>query len=588
MEKELRIKKEDLLNKYSIHYLFYILFVFVWYVVNFIRVNGNGGQWGAANEIIWVTFFLIACLRYGLKSFFRVPYLITILLSIGLFYPIFTIFSPGNDYNYQFIGRYFNVCLCALLIIRCIYYVFKEKEERSKINFSPCFFVWMILMLACIVSRNKSPWTLFATVILGSVYIAPMDEKEKRVLVNAIVDGIILNFFIYQGLALLHVPFNIVYYRYCSLFSNSDCSAKFFTVSYVGFLLKYLIIKEQKKPRWLQVIVVAFGAGMWGFLFFTRTRSGYIGMGLTTIVFLFIKAWTFREKAKTVILSTLMYLLIAIVSVPIVFLAIRYIPPLRHHPIFIGAYSESLVHSWDPIDSEKYVSWRDIYSLTFEKNKIEKSGNNYFVEHILSVIDKYNPSLKNDDENEVITEESRAEIAVLAKDGERVIEYSDGVAPGSDELHPMYITLSYNNIFEQKLGIRKYIYAYYFRISGFRGNKEEYPIGYIGDGEVYTSAHNSMLDFMSRYGYVAGFVFELLQLAIIISGLIIICMKRDRMKEEIIFAVLISTAYFTWGWFYSVVFAGEIMDTMFWLCPVFVMVNDFKEKNKTVGERNIS
>lgn len=47
---------------------------------------------------------------------------------------------------------------------------------------------------------------------------------------------------------------------------------------------------------------------------------------------------------------------------PLCFAAARYIPPLRHHPIwFEEEWSEKKVHSWDPWNSEKYIDMDEFF-----------------------------------------------------------------------------------------------------------------------------------------------------------------------------------------------------------------------------------
>ena len=577
--------KEWFRNKYNIHYIVYILCVLIWYVVNFYRVNGTGGQWGFANELLGFTFFLMFFIRFDLKSFARIPYLFALVVSIGVFYPIFKSFAPDNDYSYRFVGRYINAVLCVIIVIRMIYYYFKESKRKISFKVSPCFFIWIIMMLFCIISKNKSTWPIYATIMFAGLYLAPICKEEKNALVRALVDGIIINFFIYQGLALLHVPYSLEHYRYRSFFSNSDCSAKFYTVSYIGFLMKYLMLKYKNTNKPIQILSILFASSMWGFLFFTMTRSGFIGMFFVTILFALIRKWLFNEKAYKTLLSGLLMLLVAIISVPIVFVAIRYIPPLRHHPIFIGDYSEDLVHSWDPIDSDKYVDIEDVKAMYFERNATGDPNDYRLYTRTMALREKYCPKPEETVNESNSTEAVKVEVSELAPNGERVISYVDGVEPGYDEAHPAYIKIKYNNRLERYLGIRKYVYAYYLRISGFRGNEGEYASGWIGNGMVYTSAHNSMLDFMSRYGYIAGVLFEIFQISLVIYSIVSLKNSRKEANLGVVIAGMIAIGYFTWGIFYSVVFTGEIMDTLFWLSAMLVMRS--KEYNLLDREKGL-
>lgn len=571
MRRVLRVK-EWFREKSNIHYLIYIFCTFVWYVVNFFRVNGTGAQWAFANEFIGLTVFLILAIRYGLKSFLKWIYVPVIGVSAAAFLPVFRTFAPQNDYSLQFAARYVNSTLLIILLIRVFFYFFKEEKRERSFKLSACFAIWAIMILACIASKSKSSWPMWAVIALGSFYIIPSNKEENNSLLNGLIDGIIINFFIYQGLALLHRPYEVEWVRYCSFFSNSDCSAKFFTISYIGFLVKYLMLRRKESKKWLQVLCFMFASSMWGFLFFTMTRSGFLGMGFATLFFLVIKILVFGEKKWKFVSTGILIVLIAVASIPVIYLAIRYIPALRHHPIFIGEYSETRVHSWDPINSDKYATPEDVIAMYVENDSKDNAMEYRLYRRIKEIREKY---ITGDISSNITisdaTSENKASIVAMSQNGERVLEYSDGIEPGADEQHPAYIKKSYKNFIERKLGIRKYVYAYYFNKSGFRGNEDEYVSGVVLPNTVYTSAHNSTLDFMSRYGYIAGALFLTLQIAIIISGIIQIKKFGSNADMGVILATLTSSAFFAWGLFYSVAFTGEIMDTLFWISATFAM-----------------
>ena len=73
-----------------------------------------------------------------------------------------------------------------------------------------------------------------------------------------------------------------------------------------------------------------------------------------------------REKALHVLGRLVAFCLVIMISLPIDYAAVRYLPPFFHHPgWFQGEYSEEKVHSWDSWDSEKYVSFdRAMSSIT--------------------------------------------------------------------------------------------------------------------------------------------------------------------------------------------------------------------------------
>ncbi len=576
----MRIKKWIIDNT---HYLIYLTCAVGLFVINLIRVNGTGAQWAFANEFMGLILFVIICVRTGVKGFLRLrTAIITIVFGAGFpFY--FRHFSLGIDYDYQIIGRYVNYFILSLLAIHLFDTFFKNnKEYIKKLRLSAVGVIWILLMIVCIVSRNESKWPLWILIAFGSLYLEPADEAENKVLLKAIVDGIIICFFVFQSLAFLYCPYDIP--GYIGFFSNSDCNAKFYTVSYIGFLMKYSMLRREGKR--IRFVFFLFSGAMWGFLVFTIMRSGIIGMGLLTIAYLTAEEiMAFKTGIKGFLARGLQLFLIMIVAIPIIYVCIRYIPALRHHPIFNGAYSEERVHSWDPIDSEKYISPTEFLEFSFGG----KLGFLYSTPESDYTNDERIKSVSEQFEKENgHSFDGIAIVKTMANDGERVLEYEDRVSPGFDEAHPMYIKISYNGRFENLLGIRKYIFAGYIMDMKLMGNKEEFPSYWITCERCYTSSHCTFIDFASRYGYVAGVLYLLLILVAIGTDYRIIKKSVQTKNESLnaslweLFSLIILVACVGWGAFYSLLFFGEVLESLFWFA-MLPLVRNNKEISSNVG-----
>jgi len=518
------------------HYFVYFSVTFLLYIVNFFKVNGSGGQWAFANELIFTTLFVLILLRYNWRSFLNPISYVWILIMLIAFPFAFRLYKVGTDYDFQLIGRYINVVLCGIVVIRVLFFYSKE-------NFAPLkshhMIVWWLMIFFCVISKSSSTWPICALILYGTFYYAPMSEDERYALISGVVDAIIVSFFVYQGHALLFCPYD--YVRYRSFFSNSDCSAKFFTVSYIGFLVK-LFMARRNKCRVVELLCVFFAVCMWSFLLFTMTRSGFIGMFLVTLGFVYCLIKTESVSLVQIIRNGVICIMVFVVTVPLVYCLIRYVPALRHHPVYISGYTEERVHSWDPIDSEKYVSAEDVINVLLSRVNV------------------------TDSQEEPIDDSSSTKIAsirTLSENGERVIAYYDGVKPGTDSEHPIYIKISFNSPLEKILGIRKYIFATFWESAGWFGNVEEYPTFWVMTDWVYPSAHNSLLDFTVKYGYVAGVLYGILQILVIFDGIRFI--RNNPSDDGLRLMLFCALGYFGWGLFYSVSITGEINDTLFWI-----------------------
>ncbi|MBO4678784.1 MAG: hypothetical protein J5626_03865 [Lachnospiraceae bacterium] len=555
------------------HYLIYVFCVVGLFVVNTIRVNGTGAQWGFANEFVGLIVFVMLTVRTGVKDYIK-PRTGIIALAFAAVFPfVFSRFRTGTDYDMRLVGRYVSFFFCVILIIRFLEILIKTKKPLLKRNI--VFILWLLLMITCIASRNKSIVPFYVLIFFGSFYFEPVTDEEKGVLLNAITDGIIVGFFIYQSLAFLHSPYDIARYR--GFFSNSDCNAKFYTISYIGFLMKYSLLRRRNKKT--AIIFFLFGAAMLGFTLFTVMRSGLFAVGLVTLVYLIVEEiMLFRTGFKGFILQGMKLAVVALISLPIIYICIRYIPALRHHPIFHGTYSEKRVHAWDPIDSEKYISPEEFLEVSF--------GRKLTFSYTTKDVDF------SEDRPETETQKKKnlpeiASIKELTADGQRVIEYEDGTKPGTDSSHPVYIKLTYTGRFENLFGIRKYIFETYLRDVKLMGNVSEFSGYWLTCEWAYTSSHCTYLDFASRYGILATVAYILF-----IAAVVIISFKRIKQNASIhmhnieipwlVFSLCVMVACIGWGIVYSTLFWGEILESMFWL-SVFPVINiDEKEEMNAI------
>jgi len=106
-----------------------------------------------------------------------------------------------------------------------------------------------------------------------------------------------------------------------------------------------------------------------GFLVLTITRTAWITAMVVLFFYLVLSEIVLlKRKGLGIAISIITFLLVVGISIPIEYLAVRYFPPMFHHPIWYeGEYNEDKVHSWDPVDSEKYVSYNEFMDAVWER-----------------------------------------------------------------------------------------------------------------------------------------------------------------------------------------------------------------------------
>ncbi|MBR1771969.1 MAG: hypothetical protein IJ747_08055 [Lachnospiraceae bacterium] len=226
---------------------------------------------------------------------------------------------------------------------------------------------WLVMMGLMCVSRSTYHWPAMYLVMFGCFYLMDYERADLEKLFLGMLDGVILAFFILQGWCFVFRPYDEV--RYVGVYNNCNLNALFYLTVLAAVLAKLLLLyaaDDGKAHRLAKLFYMAGVGALFGFLFLTVSRTGWMTMVVLTFVGLLFLQRLLRPSGKlgywckSVLLLALCFCL----TFPAVFGATRYLPPLFHHPVwFFGEWSEDKVHSWDPWDSEKFVDLDELMAI---------------------------------------------------------------------------------------------------------------------------------------------------------------------------------------------------------------------------------
>ena len=542
------------------------------------RGIGNGAQWALAINCIGFCIFPMIALRLDWRMLlpkfksdenwqkaYRITTYIWIIAFATCAYPAFRHFAPGTDYDAQIATAVANVGLYGLIAIRmyfCLFFEGKAAESKTSAIKSTVFLLWLAFMVLAIISVSKFIWPLWFLVMFGSLYLAPLKKTDLEEIVIGLANGLIIGFFWIQSRAFLYRPYDYGP-RYIGHYTNPNVNAMFYLYSYVAWLVKltyYRIIKAPKR----YAFTFFMASSMWVFEFFTGCRSAWLAFALVTVIYWYVETRLETKKLKIYITRFALMALIALVTFLPIFACMRYIPPLRHHPIWYqGEYSEDKVMAWDPIDSPKYESLDDILIENcgrlafFAKNKTEEE--------------------ETYDEDEPV--KVYGDPIAYAEDGEMITEYRDGIVPGSDTLHPLYLSIDYERSFlTRALGIRYHIYRYIIGEIKFFGNEEPYFTVWFIDGLPLGHTHNSLLMIMYWFGLFAGITFVILAVFTCLQNVNKLIKRVDEGNTvPLTFSLLTIVAFIFSGLTECTVFPGEMSFTLFFVSLFPMICSDIKK-----------
>ena len=491
-------------------------------IIDVIRHDGTGAQWALANAFIGVAMFPLIVLRFKFIDFLKLPYIIwlVVMAVVGPF--IFRYISTETDYDASKIVGIIVFALYGLVAIRLLSYLFFESKEGIRVPQGIVFGLWFIMMVMCIASKEKSLWPLWFLIMFGAFYLAPLNNDDLSQIILSVVDGIILSFFLIQSYAFLHRPFDY-YVRYRGSYTNCNNNAMFYLMVFAAWLVKISYTKRKKERRIKYYFVFFFASAMCSFIMLTLSRSAVLVAIVVAVVYWLVEELLVsRNGIGSFLKKGFLMVLTFMVSFPLVFACVRYLPGLRHHPVWFPTdeYSPDLVHSYTPINSPSYIDidewfngliWRS-HEKASDSAKIEAKPN----ESITNVEEGYGENLQ----------EFSAEKISAVTVNEKVVSYSDGIKPGTDGNHPAFTEVKYSGI-SRVIGIRKYIFWYVFDNLHILGNSNNFPIQITPWFKAF-HAHNSFLQIAYLNGFVAGMSYFILSFG---SGLYLLVMYKKVGKD---------------------------------------------------------
>ncbi len=327
--------------------------------------------------------------------------------------------------------------------------------------------LWIVMSVLMVCSPLGELWQLHFLLAFGLFYLLPLDASGKREMMLGAADGTIIAFFIIQIWAFGFRPYDVV--RYSGAYNNCNINSLFYVMTYVMLLYRlHDLWKQEKKNKWQMSFYILLAAALVGFVLLTMTRTALLAVIGLSLVFVIFESFIYRKvKFLNLFRYLLGYLFCVMLLFPCVYGAVRYLPTILHHPVWWGGeYAVEKVHSFDPWNSDKYVSFDEVMDQLLNRVGLSEEE-----------------ALEGGAPEEVL-----AEPIYTAEDGE----------------------LLTGDAAKSSMRIRLAIYEKYLKNLNFRGHELEE--GYMPITETFHAWHaqNVFIQVLFYYGIPAGILFLVL------------------------------------------------------------------------------
>jgi hypothetical protein len=563
-------------------------------LIDWSRCSQSGWIWAFSVNLTGPLLCILILSHFSFRKLHLLPYVIWTLIwaVISLLVVFVCRYAFPYGYIYQYLTGTLNVFCLGVMGIRM--WQAKIKLPDMKTFQKILIVLWILLVLCMTVSPDQERvWPIWFFSFFTFFYAVPYTEAEKKQLWKGMSAGIILGFFALQIYAYGFRPYDLPRYR--GAFGNSNMTALFYLVVLSMFLyLLWDIELEQRRLRdigeklkrnqvvWKYFYLLMAG-GQVSFVFFTIGRTAMaLSLVLVTAYGVLSGCYAYRSPHFLKVLRQWAILFgFVILTFPCVYLTIRYLPTVLHHPIWYeGEYTVDKVHSFDPSYSDKYVTFEEYYEATlgrfdrgmfrnlFSNTEEERSnaedemmeGAAYKTLHAYETvnlvwIEKMDGDSGSDQaEADKVTDPEHTALSYVSANG------ADESANDTDASDAVNAVLS-EEYASDSSAIRREIFTLYWNGLNMIGHK--LADGYFQITPYFHAWHaqNLFLQIGFYYGIPAGILSILLVIALGIRALL--CFFRNPLRPEGLLPGLIWVVFVGYGTLECVWYPGQLILFLF-------------------------
>lgn len=343
----------------------YILCFMALNLIELLRASQRGDVWYVAVNCMGLVAMVIVCSAYPLREFCT---------AAGGIYTLLCAVAMAVIYMHwrQHIGEY-NLWQMETAIMNVWWigiiagYLFKKVIREKTVPLRPGVsgWLWIAMSMLMIASVSGRWWPLWYLLMFGSFYLTRYRPEDAKALWDGMIDGTILSFFCIQIYAYGFRPYDEV--RYKGAFGNCNMTALYYLIVYVMCLYKLHILESRKAHKGWKLFYLTGAGGLLSFQIFTMGRTAWVTSVAVTILYgIFVVRKIWKKKWRQVLCrGAALILAVAFTFLP-VYYTIRWLPTILHYRVWYeGEYSIDKVHSFDPPDSDKYVSLEEAVEAIF-------------------------------------------------------------------------------------------------------------------------------------------------------------------------------------------------------------------------------
>lgn len=509
---------------FSKRFLYTLCFIAL-FAIDWVKGSQAGAIWALSTNLTGAVMAVILFSAYPPKEFLKPVYMIYSAVSIAALAGAWCWWLQNQAAIYPgvLLTAVLNIWLLGIFVIKMFLDVVIHKTKR--LRFCKLEIAAAVMLLCMLLSVNEDIWPGWYLVMFGLFYHTEYSREDMNEMKEGMLDGIIVSFFLLQGAAFVFRPYDEV--RYNGIYANCNVNACFYGIVWLAFLIRMYAIRKAKDKKWKEVLCFLFAGALTAFVLITGCRTSMLAMisaGFFYVIFADFR--DLKDKAGRFLGKLILHVAVVCLSLPVVFVAVRYLPPVFHHPIWYdGEYRVQRVHSFDPWDSEKYISWEECSDMVAGRLKT-----------VMKMI---------------FGEEQAAVMTV----------HASSPAGEGERIHPV----------DSSIEVRLNFWKFYMQNGNLRGhsNEEGHDLPDYSGRYIWHS-QNVFVQYWYYYGIPAAILF-----LAVCGALIVTCIKRIMTgQDNALICLLFVVFWLMYGMAESVWYPGQMAFFLVFFTPKFLLKED--------------
>ena len=293
--------------------------------------------------------------------------------------------------SYYYLDMPLGIFITVLLNLYILVIYDAVKERRFPFEVSPSILLFFLLILKQTSIYDYKRFYLYILLSLLPLIMMKKSERACASVLKGMLDGICIGFFVIQGYAWKHRPYNYSDIRYTGISNSCTTMSRIYLSYFAAWMIQYVQLARKKWGIWngmLRVFSWLTATFILSLEYLTGSRSAVLAMILMTVIAMAVRYirlkdawWKWIGKAVLWIVNCACVGLVSLALFPTAYASVRYLPAYYNQPDYINytgyrmlsrpiqvwgeyffpdnEYNEFSVMENEAVDSVKYATFEE-------------------------------------------------------------------------------------------------------------------------------------------------------------------------------------------------------------------------------------